>query len=130
MNPFTSAILHPYIEAGDLDRNIAALKMTYSTRLRAMTAALDHYIPGAEYYSPQGGFFVWVRLNGVDTSSLRPLARDSGVDFRPGPLFSSQDRLSEYLRLSISYYDPERIAAGIVRLGRCLISGDCHFISN
>ena len=126
MNPFTSAILQPYIEAGDLDGNIAALKMTYSTRLQAMTAALNQYLPGAEYHPPQGGFFVWIHLPGVDASALRPQARGSGVDFRPGPLFSSQDRLKEYLRLSFSYYDPEKIKEGVVRLGRCLSVGDSH----
>ena len=120
MNPFTSAIVDEYIESGDLDRNIHNLKLAYSTRLNALTAALDRYIPGAEYYRPEGGFFVWVRLPGVDASKLRPRAKEAGVDFRPGALFSSRDGLSEYIRLGFCYYSPNEIKEGVSRLGNCL----------
>ncbi len=123
MNPFTSAVVRYLIEAGNLGDNLRILKTTYHERLQAMSGALEEHLPEAEYRVPEGGFFFWVRLPGMDAAVLRPQARDHEVDFRPGGLFSSRDGLGEYLRLSFSYYAPEEIEEGIRRLGECCAIG-------
>lgn len=120
MNPFTSAVVRYLIESGDLGDNIGGLKETYHQRLQAMAAALEGHLPGAEYRMPEGGFFFWVRLPGVDAAAFRQRAREREVDFRPGVLFSSERGLGEYLRLSFSYYDAEDIEQGVKRLGEAL----------
>jgi DNA-binding transcriptional MocR family regulator len=123
MNPFTSAIVRYLLESGDLARNIAALRKAYRLRLAALTAALDRHLPEAAYSMPQGGFFAWVRLPGVDTVGLRQAAQQAQVDFRPGALFSSQGGLKEYLRLSCSYYNPQEIERGVARLAEMTWQG-------
>lgn len=117
MNPFTSAVVRFLIESGDLGDNIRMLKATYHTRLQAMAGALEEHLPEAVYRVPEGGFFFWVRLPGIQAAALRPRARDREVDFRPGGLFSSRQGLGEYLRLSFSYYEPGEIEEGVKRLG-------------
>jgi len=122
LNPFTSAIVRELIEAGDLEKNIDHLITTYQARLKVMDAALRREIPQAEFATPKGGFFFWVRLPGVDSAQLRDRAREFNVGLRQGVLFSSQGGMREYVRLCFSFYDQERIEEGVRRLKRCLIS--------
>jgi DNA-binding transcriptional MocR family regulator len=113
MSPFTSAIVSTLIESGGLTKNIRKLHEIYNLRREGMASALDRYLPDAEYQHPQGGYYFWVRLPERDTSQLRQSIQKVKVDYRPGALFSSQDGLNDYLRLSISYHQPEQIEAGI-----------------
>lgn len=126
MNPFTSAIVRYLIEDGDLNRNLIPLRRTYAARRVALLSALDQYLPQAEYNLPQGGFFTWIRLPEMDTSVLRPQVKRVNVDFRPGVLFSSQNGMREYMRLGFSYYSPEVIERGVMRLGK-YIRGQTDF---
>ena len=123
LNPFTSGIVCYLIQAGDLTQNIANLKGIYQKRLAAMHKVLTQYLPEADYFMPHGGYYFWVRLAGLNTSQLWVKAREYGVDFRPGTLFSSQMGLQEYLRLSFSYYDASQIERGIKKLAKCLHQG-------
>lgn len=120
MNPFTSALVRGLIETGGLDDNIEHLRTEYSLRRNALDAALRQHLSAAEYALPQGGFFYWVRLPGVDASKLRRRAREFQVDLRQGELFSSHSGLREYFRLSFCYYGPEALEEGVRRLANCL----------
>jgi 2-aminoadipate transaminase len=99
MNPFMSALVRELIESGGLAENITRLRAEYARRLNALDGALRQYLPQAEYTLPKGGFFIWIRLPGVETADLRSRAQALDVDFRPGTLFSSKKGLSEYARL-------------------------------
>jgi len=121
MNPFTSALVREVIESGGLEKNIASLRMEYAGRLYALDAALLKYLPAAKYTLPQGGFFFWVHLPGVDAADLRRNVQDYKVDLRQGALFSSQGGKQEYMRLSFCFYGPEALEAGVKRLGACLV---------
>jgi 2-aminoadipate transaminase len=85
-----------------------------------MDAGLRRHLPQAEYELPQGGFFFWVKIPGVDAAQLRRKAQDHKVDFRQGTLFSSQKGMGEYLRLGFCFYDPEALEKGILRLRESL----------
>ena len=120
LNPFTSAIVRELIEAGDLEQNIAGLINVYRSRLAAMDTALRRELPQAIFKTPEGGFFFWVRLPGVDAGQLRGEARKFEVGFRQGALFSSQGGMRDYMRLCYTFYDGEKIEEGIRRLKKCL----------
>ena len=120
MNPFTSAVVRGLIEDGSLQRNITHLVETYSARVNSMDEALKRYLPEAQFTTPRGGYFFWVRLPGCDARTLRKDAQSLQTDFRPGILFSSQDGLHDYIRLSISFYDSADIDLGLKRLGQSL----------
>jgi DNA-binding transcriptional MocR family regulator len=108
------------IESGGLEENIVHLRREYASRLNAMEAALRQHLPTAEYTIPQGGFFFWVHLPGVDGTELRRKAHEFKVDLRQGDLFSSQRGMKDYLRLSFCFYGSEAIEEGVKRLGDCL----------
>ncbi len=125
LNPFTSAIVHELIETGDLVKNIALLQKTYHARLNMLDAALKEFLPKAEFTTPKGGFFYWVRIPGVDTGKLRKKAKDFKVDIRQGALFSAEKgtakmRAEEYMRLCFAYYGEEELQEGIKRLADCV----------
>ena len=122
MNPFASALVRHLIEAGDLEEHISAERSEFSTRLAVMEQSLKQHLPTAEYSRPEGGFFFWVRIPGVDTLEMRSKVKQYAVDYRPGKLFSSRDGLNEYLRISFAVHGPEQIGQGIERLGKCLES--------
>jgi DNA-binding transcriptional MocR family regulator len=122
LNPFTSAIVRELIEAGDLEQNIAGLKVAYRSRLAVMEAALRRELPQAVFATPQGGFFFWVRLPGVDAEQLQQRAMEFNVSFRPGIRFSSRKGMRDYIRLCYSFYNEEKIEAGLRRLRQCLES--------
>ena len=126
MNPFTSAIVRGVIETGDLKQNIALLVQVYAARVKAMDESLRRHLAPkvlkgqAEFVTPQGGYFFWVRLPGIDAPELRKRAAAHQVDFRPGNLFSSQAGLRDYLRLGISFYDTDDLREGVQRLQHCI----------
>lgn len=120
LNPFTSAIVRELLEAGDLERNISSLIAAYRSRLAVMDTSLRRELPQAVFETPQGGFFIWVRLPGVDAEKLQQKALDFKVGFRPGIRFSSQGGMRDYVRLCYAFYDEEKIAEGIRRLRQCL----------
>lgn len=120
MNPYASALVRGLIESGELDKNIARLQKEYTSRLEAMDSALRIHLPQANYSLPRGGFFFWVQLPGVDASELRLKAKEYKVDFRQGVLFSSQEGLLDFFRLSFCFYSPEAIEEGVKRLSDCV----------
>lgn len=120
MNPFTSTIVRNVIESGGLDKNISNLNQTYKKRVKAMQESLRKYLPTAEFETPHGGYFFWIRIPGMDVAELRKKAQTHQVGLRQGSLFSSNHGLSDYIRLSISFYDENDIEQGIVRLSECV----------
>jgi 2-aminoadipate transaminase len=120
MNPFTSAVVRSVIESGGLEKNIEMLIQTYHKRVKAMDELFRQHLPQAEYSAPHGGYFFWIRLPGIDVQELRKNAQPYQVGLRQGALFSSQNGLKDYMRLSISYYDVDQIEQGLVRLSECV----------
>lgn len=120
MNPFTSAIVRGVIESGGLEGNIARLVDVYSRRVNAMDASLRRHLPEAKFVTPHGGYFFWVRLPGVDAQELQKQAQGQQVGMRPGILFSSQNGLRDYFRLSISFYEEREIEEGVIRLEKSI----------
>ncbi len=120
MNPFTSAVVRGLIEGGQLQENIARLVQVYAARVRAMDESLKQHLPQAVFSAPHGGYFFWVRLPDCDAEALRKSVQAHQTDYRPGVLFSSRGGLHEYIRLSISFYDPADIDLGLQRLAQAL----------
>jgi 2-aminoadipate transaminase len=102
-----------------LEKNIAALNQIYAKRVQAMDESLRMYFPQAEFSTPHGGYFFWVKLPGVDVQELRKRAQAHQVGLRQGALFSSRNGLKDRMRLSISYYDVADIEQGLARLSQC-----------
>lgn len=123
MNPFTIAIVRSLIENGDLGRNISRLVNVLGKRVQVMDESLREHLPQVNFTKPHGGYFFWVQSPNMDAQELQKKAQAYKVGLRPGIRFSSRNGLTDYFRLSISFYGEEQIEKGIVRLKDCFEGG-------
>ena len=121
-HPFDQATMASFLEAINFDEHLNGLTSVYEAKCATMLSALEEFLPPAvSWFTPKGGYFVWVKIPGVDTSELLPKALAAGVSFVPGKYFflDQQEGLS-YLRLSFSYASEEDIVKGVELLAQVI----------
>ncbi len=107
-----------YVRAGSYEPGLAHVRARLRERRDAMVEALERHLGGrASYVRPSGGYFLWVRLPGVDTDQLATAADAAGVPFVRGSSCYPDGRGRDELRLAFSAVTPPDISAGIERLG-------------
>lgn len=118
-HPFAQATMATLLENTDFTSRLQTLSESYQRKCQVMLAALEKSLPeNASWFVPKGGYFVWVKITGVDTEKLLSKATEGGVSFLPGKyFFLDQAEGAEYLRLSFSYESEENIEEGIQVLG-------------
>jgi DNA-binding transcriptional MocR family regulator len=110
------AIVWEYVRRGRFEPNLEHVRTELQARRDAMLSALErHFGDGAGWSRPEGGYFVWLDLDGTDTTELATRAEEAGVAIVPGAgFFPRGSGLGETsARLAYSYETPERIAEGI-----------------
>lgn len=110
-----------FLRGGHLAEHLVTQRQRYRERKEAMQAALAEHFSGlARWTDPEGGFFLWVTVDGaeraVDTEALFEVALAEGVAYIPGNAFSAEGRFPDALRLCFASTAPERIHEGVRRL--------------
>jgi 2-aminoadipate transaminase len=122
--PFvTQATIAEFVSRGSFEPNLARVVAELRERRDAMLSAFAATFPeGASWNRPEGGYFVWVELPGVDTSALAMRTEEAGVSFVPGAGFfpAGSGGGSEEARFAFSYETPARIAEGVGRIAELL----------
>ncbi len=122
--PFiTHATIAEYVAQGRFEPNLERVRDGLRARRDAMLSALERSFPaGASWSRPEGGYFLWLDLDGADTSELAERAAAGGLGIvRGADFFPSGSGLGRSsARLAYSYEPPERIAEGIERLAALL----------
>ncbi len=118
VSPFSSLVVTELITSGALLGYLDELRSTYPQRLAVLRAALAQGLPEFRASSaPEGGFFVWGAVPGLDTQALQRIAlAEHAVSFRAGGLFSWRGAFGDHLRLSFTYYDEPELREGVSRL--------------
>jgi Transcriptional regulators containing a DNA-binding HTH domain and an aminotransferase domain (MocR family) and their eukaryotic orthologs len=111
-------LLEEFIRGGHYVAHVERVSALYRARAAEMTDALATSFAGtpASWSQPDGGFFSWLRLPGVDTTALAAQARAHDIAFVPGAGFFATRPDTEHARLSFSRVGEGDIAAGIARL--------------
>jgi 2-aminoadipate transaminase len=113
-----------YLAGGYLDDHLDTQRRRYRERKLAMQQALlEQFGDRADWTDPEGGFFLWVTLPGVDTQELFPAALAEGVAYIPGRAFSPAGRFVDALRLCFASTAPERTRVGVARLRHAVDHG-------
>ena len=118
---FAHAAVAEYCNAGDFDKGLARVRPQLETRKNALVAALDAHLGDRfEFRAPEGGYFLWGKLDGVDCDALLPKATEAGVPFVKGSDFFVDGSGKDHLRLAFSAVKPEEMDEGIGRLAQLL----------
>jgi 2-aminoadipate transaminase len=120
-SPDNQRLVAGFLASGRLSEHLKRQRDRYAERKVAMQQALQQHVGDqAGWTDPDGGFFLWVELPGIDTQALFPTALAEGVAYIPGPAFSPTGRFSTALRLCFASTPPDRIIEGVARLGRAV----------
>jgi 2-aminoadipate transaminase len=111
------------LREGVLERQLPRLRSEYGRRRDTMLSALAAHFPGeAQWTRPDGGLFLLVTLPPqVDASALLKRTLAHNVAFVPGDDFHLDGQGRNTMRLNFSNATPEKIEAGIKRLG-CVLA--------
>ncbi|WP_417897806.1 PLP-dependent aminotransferase family protein [Bacillus haimaensis] len=119
-HPFAHSTMATFLENIDFEERLEMLRRTYREKCAAMLSALQAIMPtSVTWFVPEGGYFAWVRIPGVDTAEMLAEAMAEGVAYIPGKhFFLDQAEGKEYLRLSFSYAEEKEIVEGIRKLAK------------
>jgi len=116
------AIVHEVHARGAFEPNLDRVRGILGAQRDTMLTALEAELDGRATWShPEGGYFLWLDLDGVDTTELLARATEAGVTFvRGADFFPDGSGGANAARLAFSYEPPERIAEGVRLIGSLL----------
>ena len=115
-NMVAQSIVYEFCASGAIDRSIETVRTALAERAATLANALRRDLPDADFFAPQGGYFMWVTLpDGTNVAALHKAAGDLGVAFVKGTDFLLSGG-ENTLRLAYSGVTPRQIEEGIARL--------------
>jgi DNA-binding transcriptional MocR family regulator len=111
------ATVHEFVSRGLFEPNLERVRGLIGMRRDAMLAALGRELPDLRITRPEGGYFLWAELDGVDAGELLTRAEAAGVTFVKGTDFGGDPGS---LRLAYSFVSPDEIADGVARLAAAI----------
>ncbi|WP_300526369.1 PLP-dependent aminotransferase family protein [Aminiphilus sp.] len=111
------ALVYEYCRLGHLDGFLPKIISHYRHKRDGMAKAFRECLPEkTEYAIPQGGFFFWLRLPGIDTKELFYKAVDRGVAFVIGESFFPGGGGNEFARTCFTFASETECEEGAKRL--------------
>ncbi len=116
----SQAVLLRFAESGELARHLERTRRSGAERLNALLSACADELPeGTRWTRPEGGMNLWVELaEPLDAEHLLPKAREAGLIYTPGKLFSIGKPHVSTLRISFGGLTVAEIKRGMAILGR------------
>jgi 2-aminoadipate transaminase len=111
------ALVYRYCADGHLDGFLPKIIDHYRKKRDGMARAFAEYLPqDVEYRTPEGGFFFWLRVPGVDTQELFTKGVERGVAFVHGRAFYANGGGEECLRTCFTFASSNDLDEGAKRL--------------
>jgi len=112
----SESIVYEFCVSGDIERSIETVRTALAERASALASALEAELPEAEFFAPEGGYFMWVTLpEGSDVAALASAAKERGVVFVKGTDFMLEGG-ENALRLAYSGVGVDEVREGAHRL--------------
>jgi DNA-binding transcriptional MocR family regulator len=116
-NHLAEATVAAYCAAGSYEPGLERMRAALRERRDALIAALDaHLGDRVAYVRPEGGYFLWIRLEGVDCDALADRAAAAGVPVVKGSSCFADPGGADELRLAYSACRSEDMDEGVSRL--------------
>ena len=123
-SPLTQMLAYQFFrEQSSLEQHLRVITDILHRRRNALLSSLDRHMGAlATWNRPSGGYYVWARLKqDIDTTLVAQEALAAGVKYYPGAVFfASPNPPRNYMRLSYSYENEDRIEEGIALLATVL----------
>jgi 2-aminoadipate transaminase len=109
------ATVWEFIRRGNFEPNLERVGGLLRSRRDAMLESLDEHFggSGATWSRPEGGYFIWLDIPGIESGELLERATAAGVTFVRGSDFGGEPTT---LRLAFSFVSPDEIRDGVARL--------------
>lgn len=121
VNHFTAMTIAEFCEQGMYDAQVEKLRCEYGERRDALSDAISHELPEAQFVKPGGGFFIWLHFPAsLDTQIVRARAPEYGVDFIHGARFYVEGGGTNCLRVAFSLYSAPELREAMRRLRNAL----------
>ena len=108
-----------FLKSTAYDRHLRKLRATYQRNIDRCCEGVARYFPaGTRISRPAGGYVLWIELpRGGKALALYRQARQQGITFVPGPLFSANGNFGNCFRLSCGYPWNDAFDRGLRALG-------------
>ncbi len=108
-----------FLANGGYEHHLRSIRRVYARQAAQMGDAIGRAFPfGTRVSRPQGGFVLWVEMpEGVDSLVLYKKAKVQGITIAPGPIFSTDGRYRNCVRLNAACWNPA-VEVAIETLGR------------
>lgn len=101
-----------FIERGGYERHLRQAVRLYQRNLAVILGWIQSLFPADIAVScPQGGFVLWIELQGVDCVKLNARLQRHGIQIAPGVVFSASGKYRDCLRINLVRADAEVKAA-------------------
>ncbi len=117
------ALVAEYCSKGYLTKHLPVIINDYRKRRDSMEQSMiRHLAPlGVTWVKPQGGFFYWIYVPGVNTDALMRRALDKKVAIIQGSAFEVEPGACIHnARLNYTYCNPETIEEGVKRIAAAI----------
>lgn len=107
-----------YLRQGRMERHMKRLREALEKQMDTMQLHLERHFPeGTRVTHPQGGAVLWLELpQGVDSVELFFQAKAKSIGIAPGAIFSTQDKFTNYIRLSCGFPWTDELQNGVEEL--------------
>lgn len=116
-----------WLACRERDNNLAHLRDTYRNKRDAMHHALNnHFGHLADWETPAGGLFFWLRLHKqIDTRPLLKIALEKNIAFMPGEAFYPANNIQHgSMRLNFSNASASDMNIGLKKLAAIIASAN------
>ncbi|BCS87848.1 PLP-dependent aminotransferase family protein [Pseudodesulfovibrio sediminis] len=108
-----------FLRQGRMERHLKKLRTALEHQMDTMQLHLGRFFPeGTKVTHPTGGAVLWLELpKTVDAVELFFQARAKNIGIAPGAIFSTQDKFSNYIRLTYGSPWTDEVEKGVRTLG-------------
>ena len=119
LSPLTMLIAYEAMRTGLLLDRIRKLSREYRERMKVLKDSLIDYMPNNVYWNEDAeGYYVFIRVRGVNMIKLLDDALREGVGYIPGDAFLHKHSDPETARLCIAKPNSEEITLGVKKLAK------------
>jgi len=117
----SQALVYEYCRLGHMERFLPKIIDHYRKKRDAMEKAFRKHLPEDTLYeTPEGGFFYWLTLPGIDSRELFGKAIDEGVAFVVGDAFFPNGGGAENIRACFTFAAEDELEEAAIRLARAI----------